>query len=255
MQGKNVSDICSAVINFFNKTINETDKAIKFVKRKSKLNAKSFVEALICNAGSGDAISLDRMCQTLRERKIKITKQGLHQRFNNESQVLLRVLFDQALNKFKTERADLINLLKPFSSVKITDSSTILLPENLKSVYRGLGGSSSEASIKIQMVFDYLHGQINNTVITEGVGSDFSFVEYIADITEGTLYLQDLGYFKIKTFEKIHKNNAYFLGIPIKRDYLIIIAVRLTYFHYCKNRQIYLIERCILVKRKESQSG
>lgn len=212
MHGRNVSNICSAVINFFNKTIDRTSKTVKFVKRKSKLSAKSFVEAMICNALSGEAISLERMCQSLKERNIKITKQGLHQRFNDESQQLLKILFEKALNDFRTERADLIDLLKPFSSIKITDSSTILLPPHLKPIYRGLGGSSSESSVKLQLTFDYLHGQINNAIIGEGRSSDFSYTDHLCDIKPATLYLQDLGYFKTKTFEKIHNSNAYFVS-------------------------------------------
>lgn len=212
MQGKNVSKICVPVINFFSKTVNEVDKAVKFVKRQSKLTAQLFSETLIAGCLSDDKISLERMCEMLKERNVKITKQGLHQRFNDESKLLMQNLFEKALVEFKTEKSDLIELLKPFSSVKITDSTGTSLPSNLKDLYKGHGGASSEAGIKLQLMFDYLHSQVNKVVITAGCKSDQGFTEYFNDIEKGALYLQDLGYFKISTFANIHQNDAYFVS-------------------------------------------
>lgn len=212
MQGKNVSKICAPVINFFTKTVNEVDKAVKFVKRKSKLNAKLFSETLISGCLSDDRISLDRMREMLKERGVKISKQGLHQRFNDEAKLLMQNLFKKSLIEFKTEKSDLIELLKAFSSVKITDSSGISLPSNLKDLYKGHGGASSEAGVKLQLMFDYLHGQVSKVAMTEGCRSDQGFAEYCNDVEKGALYLQDLGYFKISSFAKIHQNDAYFVS-------------------------------------------
>lgn len=211
MQGKNVSKICAPVINFFTKTVNEVDKAVKFVKRRSKLNARLFSETLIAGCLSGN-VSLERMSEMLKERGIKISKQGLHQRFNDEAKLLMQNLFEKSLVEFKTERSDLVELLKSFSSVKITDSTGISLPSNLKDLYRGHGGLASEAGIKLQLMFDYLHGQVSKVTMTEGCRSDQGFTEYFNDIEKNALYLQDLGYFKIDSFLKIHKNDAYFVS-------------------------------------------
>lgn len=123
MQGKNISKSCAPVINFFTKTVQQANKAVKFVRRKSKLTAQLFCEALICGCLSDSKISLERMCEMLKERGIKITKQGLHQRFNDEAKLLMQTLFEKSLVQFKTEQSDVVELLKPFSSVKITDSS------------------------------------------------------------------------------------------------------------------------------------
>lgn len=212
MQGKNVSKICVPVINFFTKTVGEVNKAVSFVKRKSKLTAQLFAETLISGCLSDDKISLERMCAMLKERGIKISKQGLHQRFSDEAKSLMQILFERALDEFKTEKNDLLDLLKPFSSIKITDSTGISLPSNLKDLYKGHGGASSEAGVKLQVMFDYLHGQVSKMTIKEGCRSDQGFTEYFSDIEEGALYLQDLGYFKISSFAKIHQNNAYFVS-------------------------------------------
>jgi hypothetical protein len=118
MQGKNVSKICMPVINFFTQTVSDVSKSVKFVKRKSKLNEQAFCETLIAGClGDGD-ISLERMCNMLKERGIRITKQGLHQRFNKEATLLMEQLFKKSLGQFKTGKSDLIELLNPFSAVR-----------------------------------------------------------------------------------------------------------------------------------------
>jgi hypothetical protein len=212
MQGKNISKICSAVMNFFNKTVVEVDKTVKFVKRKSKLGASLFAEVLIAGCLSDPTISLERLCRLIKERGVKITKQGLYKRFNAEATLLMENLFRESLKKFKTEKKDVLELLKPFSSVKILDSTGVELPSYLKNVFKGYGGSASEAGLKLQVLFDYAEGQVNAVTITEGCRSDQGFDGYLNGIEKGSLYLQDLGYFKLRFFEQSRDKKAYFVS-------------------------------------------
>jgi len=170
------------------KKINQIDEKIGFVKRKSKLNASTFVETLICSALNGEAISLERMCQLLNERGIAITKQGLHQRFNNEASMLLKNIFEESLKEFKRDKTDIIEILSPFTSIKIIDSSSLELPKHLESVFRGLGGVSSASSIKLQTVLNYTCTQVDSIFIQEGRSSDFSFLNHLESIEKNTLF-------------------------------------------------------------------
>ena len=212
MQGKNLSEICSTVMNFFNKRVKELDKTVKFVKRKSKLGAQVFAEVLISGCLSDPTISLERLCKLIKERGIKISKQGLHQRFNREASTLMENLFIDSLQQFQTEKRVMIDLLKPFSTVQLRDSSGISLPASLKNLYKGCGGSASEAGLKIQVLYDYVQGQVDEVTMTEGCRSDQGFEGHLNKIEKGTLYLQDLGYFKLKTFVTIQANEAYFIS-------------------------------------------
>lgn len=212
MQAENVSKICNAVMNFFKKTVSKVDKSIKFVKRRSKMNAKLFAEVLISGCLSDPTISLERLCKLIKNRGVKITKQGLHQRFNKEATALMENLFQKALAQFKTKKCNVLDLLKPFSSVKMIDSTSVSLPSKLKNLYKGFGGSGSDAGLKIQVLFNYLHSQINQITITEGCENDQSFDGHLNDIEKDTLYLQDLGYFKLKSFATIIDKGAYFIS-------------------------------------------
>jgi len=212
MQGKNVSKICNVVMKFFKKAVLKIDKSVKFVKRRSKMNAKLFAEVLISGCLSDPTISLERLCKLIKNRGVKITKQGLHQRFNEEAAALMQTLFQESLDQFKTEKCDMLDLLKPFSSVKMIDSTSISLPSNLKNLYKGAGGLGSDAGLKIQVLFNYLHCQVSQITITGGCENDQSFDGHLNDIEKDTLYLQDLGYFKLKSFATIIDKNAYFIS-------------------------------------------
>ena len=50
------------------------------------------------------------------------------------------------------------------------------------------------------------------STITEARKNDQSFEEHLNQVKEKGLYLQDLGYFKLKSFETLHKKGAYFIS-------------------------------------------
>jgi hypothetical protein len=212
MHGQNLSKISQTVISFFNKTTTKIGKAVRFVKRKSKLTAKIFAESLILGCLNNPNISLSEICRLIKKHGIKISKQGLAQRFNSEAVQFMKNLFEESLKQFKIENSEAITLLKPFSSVNILDSSGISLPANLKNLYEGFGGGASEAGLKMQTMFDYVNGQIKDLTLTSARKNDQGFTEHLAKIQKGALYLQDLGYFNTKSFEKINNEGAYFVS-------------------------------------------
>ena len=213
MQGQNLSKIGATVISFFNKTIQKFGRTFKFVKRRSKLTAKAFAESLITGCLSNPNVSLEDMCRLVKKRGIKISKQGLHQRFNQEATELMKNLFTESLQRFKTENKCVIDLLKPFSTINILDSSGISLPDNLKDLYQGFGGGSSpEAGLKIQLLFNYIDGHIEEIAITDARKPDQCFKDYLRGIKKDGLYLQDLGYFDIDSFISIQAKGGYFVS-------------------------------------------
>jgi|SRR5436190_5558292 len=212
MQGNNLSKISRGIFNFFGKTVEKLDEEAKFVRRDSKLTAQLFVKTLVLGCLSNPEITLEGMCQFLKEKGVSITKQGLDQRFNSQATILMENLLSNALKKFKTEKIPVIDLLKPFSSVKIQDSSAVSLPDSLKEIYMGFGGSSSEAGLKIQVMFDYLEGQIESITVTDGRKNDQGFNDYLSKIEKGALYLQDLGYFNLESLKTIQDSGAYFIS-------------------------------------------
>ena len=104
MTKENVSKICKSVINFFNEKVKIHDKASRFVKRKSKVTAKLFVETLVAGCLSDPHVSLERLAQMMKGRKVNITKQGLHERFNGEATLMMKNLLVESIKEFKVEQ-------------------------------------------------------------------------------------------------------------------------------------------------------
>jgi len=148
----------------------------------------------------------------MKKKGVRVTRQGLDQRFNMEATLLMQRLLSEALNQFKEEKEEVLDLLKRFSGVKMIDSSGIELPANLKEQFRGYGGGASEAALKLQTMFDYTQGQLDEVVINDTFTSDQGFKEYWNWIEEGALYLQDLGYFAVPFFEQTQEKKAYFIS-------------------------------------------
>jgi hypothetical protein len=212
MQEANLSNICQVVINFFKQTATEVGQAAKFTRRQSKLTSSLFVEALVMGFLSASDITLEGLCKLIKKRGVKITRQGLHERFTPQATELMRQIFMESHQKFKIKKSNVMDLLKPFSSVEIIDSTGVSLPSHLKELYPGFGGGASEAALKIQILLDYSSGQIKQTTLTEARKNDQSFTGHLTCLQERGLYLQDLGYFAIDSFHAIAAAGAYFIS-------------------------------------------
>jgi len=99
MQGRNLSKICNTVICFFSKTTTEFGKAVRFVKRRSKLTAALFAESFIMASLSNPNISLEDMRRLIKKRGVIITKQGLHQRFDLDGFTEAFAAYNKICNK------------------------------------------------------------------------------------------------------------------------------------------------------------
>ena len=198
------------IFNFLNKEAYIRGKECGFTQRRSKVTAPSFIKALVIGSLTPH-FSLEQFGSLLKEQKISVTKQGVHARFNAATAHWLQELSSACLNHFKIEKLAAINGLKGFSHINIVDSSTISLPSVFNTLFKGSGGSASDAAMKIQVMFDYLEGQIKAFALTRGCDNDQGFDDYFREVEKDALYLMDLGYFKLSSFKKIIDGSAFFV--------------------------------------------
>jgi hypothetical protein len=188
-----------------------------FIKRARKIKGSSFAKAMVLG-NIGKESSLEEMCELFSQEKISLTKQGLDLRFTQASVDFMKALYQEAFGMM--DRSLKINcpVLKLFKSVKLLDSSYINLPMEMSSQYRGYGSSyknrkcSTQAGLKLQLVYDYLHQVITRLDLKEGIRSDQGYKDYLQDISPGDLLMADLGYFAPNSFKYIHENHAYFIS-------------------------------------------
>lgn len=207
----NVTDIVNKISIFLNKRLATLARETGFVRRKSKLKPRAFVETLIVSC-LNENTTYEAQCNILKQKSVKITKQGLAGRINNKTCFLLSALLDEALVLFQSECNNMFELLHPFNGLKMHDSSGIELPSRLNSFFKGHGGGASQSSLKLQVLFDDTSSSIDGLWVTDGRRNDQSFTHHLDSIQVGALYLQDLGYFNVSSFRKIVEGGAYFLS-------------------------------------------
>jgi hypothetical protein len=209
---KSVSYSSEQIFDFFQEEVLRKGEESAFVKRKSKLNPLVFFKAVLAACLSDAKITLESICGFLKAQGINISRQGLHQRMTGEAVSLFQTLFSLSLTQFNYQTLNFSELVRSFSQVNIIDSSTVSLPNSLQGIYKGCGGSASKAAVKLQVLYNYTEGQIKELTLTQGCENDQGFDHYFTYIKAGALYLMDLGYFKLASFQKIIEGQAYFIN-------------------------------------------
>ena len=187
----------------------------KFMKRESKITPEIFLSLCLF---SGEDLCKSTLLE-LRTRldnneDITVSPQAIDQRFNTESVQFLKKVFQGMLEKQNKILKEASTLLKTyFKSIKVVDSTTINLPEHLKSTYRGSGGSASDAALKVQLEYELFTGNFIHCDIVEGVSNDADYLPTLErGIEANDLHLKDLGYFKADHFKYIEECGSYYLS-------------------------------------------
>lgn len=211
MQHITIANIPKKIFNFFTKEAERLAKESRFKIRKSKITPQAFIKALV-NACFSQEFTLEIFAFLLMKQKVTIRKQSLFERFNERTATYLSCLISLSLKYFQTEKLSHHSSLEQFSAVHIIDSSSISLHKALSLLFKGSGGAASSAALKIQLMYDYLSGQVKDLALTSGCDNDQGFNNFMDSIQKNALYLMDLGYFKLASFRKIIDGNAFFIS-------------------------------------------
>jgi DDE family transposase len=93
------------------------------------------------------------------------------------------------------------------------DSTGFGLPESLKAQFPGAGGSGSKAGAKIQLVWEYKSHTFDHFALIPWNVPDSKYVDTVVALAQAaSLFLFDLGYFKLTAFAAIAAAHAYFLS-------------------------------------------
>lgn len=205
--------ISEKIVGFFSdKKVEETARHTKFVRRKSEITGLGFLKAVVLGFLEKPDSSLNEIAQSFLDVGVEVTAQGIDERINAFSVDFLRRIFLQALEIFKNKCPLPLSVLQQFSAINIVDSSTKSLPENMADEYPGCGRKGAKAALKIQLVFDFLHGNLKQVEIETGKDADQGYREYLKVVEGGSLTIVDLGYFCLDAFWAIADKSAYFLS-------------------------------------------
>ena len=186
----------------------------KFVQRTSPLDGSIFLQTLVLSVFRSGVIVLDQLAQTAQrlDSNLRITGQAFKQRFNALAVEFLKAMFAEALQMAVAGEAQILPLLSAFSEVNLLDSTTVTLPENLKTEFPGCGGAGAKAAAKLYLVLNYLTGGYQQMRIEAGRKADQDMGEkFLAGHRSGALWLFDLGFFNAPFLAQIARAASFFV--------------------------------------------
>lgn len=196
--------------------IEASARRTKFVQRTSKITGQLFLALVTLGRWSMPKTSLAQLVAKAAqlEHPVDVTPEALQQRMNERALAFLRDMLQTAFAKLHTE--DLVGdeaLFAPFARVHIADSTGFGLPDSLQEEFPGAGGSGSKAGAKIQLVWDYKSHTFDHLALIPWNVPDNKYVDTVVELARPySLFLFDLGYFKLTAFATIATAQAYFLS-------------------------------------------
>jgi hypothetical protein len=197
---------------FLEDTVEAVGKQSKFVQRVSKVSAKVFVQALVFGCLRCGEATLTDFAQVCAEMGVEVSPQGIDARIHERAVTLLATLFQQSLQVFQGQPTLSNAVLQQFNGIHLQDSTQIALPDAMRSLFAGCGGDGAVSAVKAQLSFNYLTGTMTAVELVAGRTPDQVCDLAVRLAEEGSLHLEDLGYFKIAYFAALAAKNAFFVS-------------------------------------------
>ena len=208
-----IEQVGSEIDRFIGQDIEMLARETKFVQRTSKLNGRTFVQALTFGFLTRGELSLSDLAESCADLGVDITAQGLDERITPNTVGFLKAVFARALTLFKNRIPLPLTILRQFPGVYLADSSVIPLPQSMAQEFPGCGGNGPAASLKVQLSFEYLHGNMVHLALRPGREPDQAYQDFVRVLPPGALSIADLGYFTLKTLKAIlYERRAHFLS-------------------------------------------
>lgn len=196
------------VFRIFGKKLEKFGRETGFIKRKSKLKARDFLILMSFGQLAMRFPSLAGMVDAL---KLKISREALHQRFNqgavNFLQSCLAFLLKQKIKGFLD-----LSIFKPFNRVILWDSSNWDIKPGLQSSFQGFGGSGSKANFKLQLAYELKQGLFYDFDLQPGIFSDVKYSHELPDkLDKNDLLIADMGYFTNNLLKDLSNQGSFYL--------------------------------------------
>jgi hypothetical protein len=200
---------------FTKETVETTARKTKFVQRESKLTGHiflityTFAMSIYANPTLEQLTAL--LDQVLDRFDEAISRVSLHQRINEYAVQFFEAMLAQAI-RINLPPAQTLKILEQFVEVIIVDSTSFQVPANLAHLFKGAGGSGSEASIKIRFGYDLKSGRFFYKIQSGNASDNQKGNGVVEEVRSGALRLSDLGVFNLPGFAELDAKGAYFLS-------------------------------------------
>lgn len=210
-----IPQVAKVLRTVLTRVANRAARATRFVQRRSKLSGAKFVQTLVFGWLANPEATYEELAQTAATLGVKITAQGLEQRFTEAAAQGVERVLQAAVQQVITAAPVAIPLLQRFTAVYVDDRTQVQLPAVLAEVWGGSGGGAQAtdqtAALKLQVRLDLKRGGLTGPFLQAGRASDRTSPTQHAPAPAGSLRLADLGYFALEVLQMITQQQAYWL--------------------------------------------
>jgi hypothetical protein len=185
-----------------------------FIQRQRKITGSNFIKTLFFAWMQKEAPSVEGIARAGFSHALYISAQGLEQRLTESACEFLKALIGYAITeKICAEHSVEIEILNRFTAVYITDTSTFILPNELKPYYLGTGGKSdvNQSALKLDTCIELKSGSLSCGLL-QGTDADSRSPLAEKQNEKGALRLQDLGYFNLHRMKEQSERGEYWLS-------------------------------------------
>jgi len=201
---------------FNRKTINKIAIQSGYKKRScGKINAKSLVIGFMMML-SKKKNTYDSWAQEVSLNiGITVSKQAVEERMSAETTLLTKMLLEEEFNKQLKTRT----LLKGrdselFNSIKVEDSTTLNLPEELSFAFPGnVSKGKKKSLIKVHAMYDFKENTFDFLDLHDFSKNDQSLASHaLAYLQKKDLLLRDMGFLVLDVLEQLNTKGVYFIS-------------------------------------------
>lgn len=209
-----VSRVASALQTVLGTVADQAAQKTEAVRRRRKFCGATLVQTFVLGFLHKPKARPEDLAMTARELGVEVTPRAVQKRYTPALTACLRQVLDQALQQVVVASPRAIPLLRKFTAVRIGDSTTISLPDELAEQFPGCGGSSGsgKAALKLQVEMDQLDGGLPKIQIQAGRDSDAHSELMNEPPPAGSLSMYDLGYFSVPRFCLIAAAAAFWIS-------------------------------------------
>lgn len=188
---------------FTPEVLNAMAKKSGAIKRIRKLDGAALLDTVLFDPDeSYNGISM----QLMRRRDVDVSRQALHQKYNEQMKDFVKAAFERILTVGLPEEE--IQGME----IKIKDSTKFGLPDSMAELFPGTKGKGIKAGVSVQFEFGIKSGTstIKLTAANENDQSESHLDK--ESIYPGTLYMRDLAYAHMAYMNNIRDKGAFFIN-------------------------------------------
>lgn len=209
-----IPQVCAAIMRTVTTAAEVAGRESGLVKRSRKLSGDKLAQILVFGWLNHAHATLEQLSQTAAALGVPVSPQAIDQRFGPPAAAFLERVVQAAVQEVVSATPPAMAIFQRFEAVLVQDSSTVVLPQELKEVWPGCGGreTGGEAAVKLQVRLDLKGGRLEGPVLTPGRWHDQRGAGELGPLPQGALQLGDLGYFNLADFGEMAQQGSYFIS-------------------------------------------